>query len=733
MATLNFEKQHTTNKKTFTYRPFKKINSATFRADLAESPLLQNPAKTATSLYHQYHSVMTELVDRHAPLKSRTCSSRPKDPWISDEAQELKRDKRRWERKWRNTGFAFDKKTYMARVHQFNRMMSKSKNDWYTKIINENKDDPRKLWNSINQILHRNETSPLPDCSDLTILANKFGSFFKSKIEKIREKFNSNGFTDEHPKPSNPPQILQSFRKVTEEEVRKLISSSPNKQCDLDPCPTYLVKEYLDQLAIPITNIINYSLSEGVFPECFKKALVTPLLKKPSLPKNVLSSYRPVSNLNFISKILEKVVAHQIKHHIDSSDLDNPFQSAYKSFHSTETALLSVQNDIFNAMEDGNVAALALLDLSAAFDTIDHEVLLGRLTDWFGIGEVALRWIVSYLQTRSQIININGNYSLPCTLQFGVPQGSVLGPLLFILYTAPLSKIINSKDVDHHLYADDTQVYKYINTSNFNLAIKSFQNCLESIKDWMFTNKLKLNPDKTEFLLIGNKCHRYKFSDKFPINILGNKINPAPNARNLGFMFDADFNFQCQINNLIKSCNYHIRDFRRVRKHLTLNTSIALANALVSSRLDYCNSLLYSVPAIYLNKLQRIQNSLARVVTLSPKFSHTSPLLKKLHWLPVKSRINFKIATLIYKCIYFKQPISLASQIKICHLNKSLRSQSNAPFLARTFSKSYGYRSFSKFAPVVWNNLPATVRLSPSLSIFRRKLKTYYFSNIPIT
>jgi len=147
--------------------------------------------------------------------------------------------------------------------------------------------------------------------------------------------------------------------------------------------------------------------------------------------------------------------------------LDNPFQSAYKSFHSTETALLSVQNDIFLAMDRGNVTALTLLDLSAAFDTIDHDIMLSRLTDWFGIGKTALKWIVSYLKDRSQSININGKFSIPFPLLFGVPQGSVLGPLLF---TMPLSKLLNdSKDINHHIYADDTQVYDvYIQFPNIN-------------------------------------------------------------------------------------------------------------------------------------------------------------------------------------------------------------------------------------------------------------------------
>ena len=425
------------------------------------------------------------------------------------------------------------------------------------------------------------------------------------------------------------------------------------------------------------------------------------------------------------------MVAQQIKLHVDGFGLDNPYQSAYKSFHSTETALLSVQNDIYMEMEKGNVTALTLLDLSAAFDTIDHDIMLNRLTDWFGIEEVPLRWLISYLKNRSQSINIKGTFSIPLTLLFGVPQGSVLGPLLFILYTTPLSKLLlNSKDINHHLYADDTQVYTYLNTSNFHSSVKNLQNCLVSVQDWMFQNKLKLNPGKTEFLLIGNRVHRNKFNSELPIDILGKSIYPAQFARNLGVWFDADFNFQRHINNIVKQCHYYIRDLRRVRKHLSLNTSTALANALVSSRLDYCNSLLYSAPAKYLTKLQRVQNSLARVVTLSPKLTSSAPLLSKLHWLPIKSRIHFKIATTTYKIVHQNQPPSLSKLINTRDNHMSLRSKTGSS-LTHPSVQSYGRRSFTYSSPAVWNKIPTAIRQAPSLSVFRRNLKTYYFSNPP--
>ena len=357
---------------------------------------------------------------------------------------------------------------------------------------------------------------------------------------------------------------------------------------------------------------------------------------------------------------------------------------------------------------------------------------MNRLTDWFGIGGNALSWLNSYLRDRFQCININGTISNPFELLFGVPQGSVLGPLLFIMYTTPLSSVFSKfPNLNHHLYADDTQVYNSFTTSNCNSNLTNLQNSLLSAQNWMYSNKLKLNPDKTEFMLIGSKRHRQKFDSKFPLNLIGSKLSPTPTARNLGVIFDQDFNFQNHINGVVKNCFYHMRDLRRIRKHLDIDTATALANALVSSRIDYCNSLLYSLPNIHVQKLQQVQNALARVVTNSSCYTSASQLLEQLHWLPVRSRINFKVGLIVYKALHFEQPTSLKNLISVFSSPFNLRSTSSLKLNHGPNFKSFGSRAFSSFAPKVWNKLPALVRQAPSISIFRKKLKTHYFTHPP--
>ena len=237
--------------------------------------------------------------------------------------------------------------------------------------------------------------------------------------------------------PPNTREVLHNLSHVTDAEVRRLVLSAPCKSSDLDPLPTGLVKDCIDVLVTLIVSIVNLSLSEGCFPKHFKSALVSPLLKKPTLNRDDMKNYRPVSNLSFLYEILEKVVASRLNSHINSSHTSNDYQSAYRKFFSTETALLKIHNDILSSMDDGRVTALTLLDLSAAFDTIDHTILLRRLSNWFGVSGKALDWFKSCLTGRSQRIKLGNCLSSRSDLSFGDPQGSVLGPLHFTLYTTP--------------------------------------------------------------------------------------------------------------------------------------------------------------------------------------------------------------------------------------------------------------------------------------------------------
>ena len=283
---------------------------------------------------------------------------------------------------------------------------------------------------------------------------------------------------------------------------------APTKYCpQVDAIPTNLIKENMDILAPTIALIVNKSLETGCMPAIYKEAIVTPLIKKQNLDPE-FSNYRPVSNLSFISKLIERVVSEQINAFTHQYGLDEPLQSAFKANHSTETALVKVQNDILRAFDKQEVVLLALLDLSAAFDTCNHSILLSRLEREFNISEVALKWFKSYLSERKQRVKINSSLSDPVQLSTGFPQGSGWGPQAYSKYVGPLGDLLSLLDILYHLFADDTQLYKTLNPNNMaaqSAAFSTMESAIDNVGQWMTQNKLKLNQSKTEFMIFGKK------------------------------------------------------------------------------------------------------------------------------------------------------------------------------------------------------------------------------------
>ena len=305
-------------------------------------------------------------------------------------------------------------------------------------------------------------------------------------------------------------------------------------------------------------------------------------------------------------------------------------QSAYRPNHSTETALC--------ILDERKAAILVLLDLSAAFDTIDHTIMLTRLRDRFGITTTCLAWFESYLGNRSQRIQMHGRISAERPVVFGVPQGSVLGPLKFICYTAPLGDIARRHGINVHLYADDTQLYLAFSPHtdvDTIQAVTRIQDCVAELQDLMNINKLKFNATKTEISVMCAPHINIKLS--MPHIELGVTVVPVSSvAKNIGVFFDDALSMNNQVQHIYRVAYFHIHCIGKIRNLLDRKTTEIMIHTYVTSRLDNGNCLLYGISGHLLTKLQRVQNAAARLITKTKKHDYITAVLIDLHWLPIK-------------------------------------------------------------------------------------------------
>ena len=523
---------------------------------------------------------------------------------------------------------------------------------------------------------------------------------------------------------------LSGFEPASEDEVARIIKNSPSTYSPHDPIPTWLLKKHLEDIVPYVTLVVNRSLESGFFPSSFKKAIVKPLLKKPSLDPDHFQNYRPVSNLKFLSKVLERVVASRLQDHLDRHSLTEPLQSAYRKHHGTESALIKVHNDILLSLDSKHAVFLVLLDLSAAFDTIDNDLLIHRFCT-LGVEGSALSWIMSYLCHRKQSVRVNDSFSPEQELLYGVPQGSVLGPLFFTVYNTPLAEIARLHDVNVHLYADDIQLYTSFNLSDPDsevMAKRKLESCIADMRRWMIINRLKLNDDKSEFIVVASQrqCSKIQCNS---IQIGDVEVQAVSNVRNLGVQFDSTMSMSSHINATCRSVYYHIRNISSIRKSLSKEVAAAVIHSYVISRLDYGNSLLYNAPVTQLAKLQKAQNAAARVLTGIPRFSHITPILKELHWLPVKERIMYKILLMTWKALNGRSPQYILDLVSLYVPNRNLRS-SNCNMLSVPKVQSLaGEKSFFYSAPKLWNSLPVSVRNATSIESFKIGIKTFLFKS----
>ena len=472
----------------------------------------------------------------------------------------------------------------------------------------------------------------------------------------------------------------------------------------------------------------NSSLGTGRFPADQKRAVVHPLLKKSSLDPQDAASYRPVSNLSFISKLLERVVAKKFTNHSTANDLLPKFQSSYRSHHSTETAITRIYNDVIQAVDQGHVVAMVLLDLSAAFDTVDHQILLDVLTKRFGVQGLSLGWFQSYLSDRSELLSYNGSQCVVSSTACGVPQGSVLGPIEFISYTEDVTSIFETLDIRYHIYADDKQLYEDGRVTEADAILSKLSGCVSEVSKWCASRRLQLNTSKTELIWFGSRANLDKLNSGNCCLSLGNvTIEPASSVRNLGVFLDSKLTLSHHVSHISKACYFHIRRLRQIIKFVNHDTAQQLFSSFVLSRLDYCNTVLAGLPNKSLNILQRVQNTAARVILNRRPRDHISDGLRELHWLPVKHRIRFKLCLTMHLIKTGKSPQYLADLVQPTSstARAGLRSASALTYTKPRLKTRLGERGFAFAGPAAWNELPVALKQTDDTTTFKKLLKTH--------
>uniref|UniRef100_A0A803SUT5 Reverse transcriptase domain-containing protein n=1 Tax=Anolis carolinensis TaxID=28377 RepID=A0A803SUT5_ANOCA len=630
----------------------------------------------------------------------------------------MKRKRRRLEWRWRRTRNVSDRTRSKAAIRAYSAALRVARKVFTTARIASATNRSSELFRVVGELHHPSQGGGAPD--SLATRCSEFAHHFADKVAQIRSDLDASleALPGEVTEASVCSILWDSFQFVQPDDVDKILGAVRATTCVLDPCPSWLLKQASGGLVDWFVAIINASLGQGKFPSSLKQAVVRPILKKASLDPTNPCNYRPISNLPFLGKVLERVVASQLQGFLEDMDFLDQSQSGFRPGFSTETALVALVDDLRRELDRGSVTLLVLLDISAAFDTIDHGILLERLSG-MGLGGTALQWLQSFLEGRSQLVKLGDTCSDPWPLTCGVPQGSILSPMLFNIYMKPLGEVIRSFGVRCHLYVDDTQLY-YSFPPKSKEAPRILDQCLAAVLAWMRVNKLRLNPDKTEVLQVSRKSDR---GIRWQPVLDGVALPLKAQVRSLGVLLDSGLTLEAQVSAVAGRAFAQLKLVRQLRPYLEKSDLTRVVHALVTSRLDYCNALYVGLPLKTARKLQLVQRLAARLLTGANYRARSTPLFKELHWLPFTFRAQFKVQVITYKALNSLGPTYLRDRISPYEPACSLRSSGEAllslPPPSQSRLEGTRERAFSVVAPQLWNSLPREIRQAPTLLSFR--------------
>ena len=599
--------------------------------------------------------------------------------------------------------------------NRINAQINKAKNDYHKNAFILHKKNMRKSWNLLKNLMGTNSSkkeitsllngnSEITDTNEITEI---FSDFFSNVGTDLDANLQQSDVSPYRHINRNP----YSFHlfPVTPEECLKVIANLKVTYTDINHIPVKIFKSIKLHILYPIVNIINSSFSHGKFPKIMKLAKITPVFKKGD--EKICSNYRPISSLPFLSKIYERCMTNRIVSFFNKHSLFSRNQFGFLKNKSTKDAIHEFLENIYDSLNARCYNISILIDLKSAFDTVNHKILLNKL-ELYGIRGHGLAWIKSYLENREFQVAINNKFSTKRTLNTGIPQGSILGPILFIIYNNDLPMV--SDKLSTTLYADDTNFS--ITDSDYNTMISSLNSELVKVHEWTLANRLTINTSKTEMLLFSN--HRSAITCDEVITLDGDRVGWVDYARFLGVRIDNKLNFKIHINHVLGKVAKHGGILFKIKANLPINTRINYYNAFILPYLDFNILHWGKTNASHLEPLEIVQKRIIRTIADEDYLAHTTPIFFRLKLLKIKDLHRFQAVVDTFCRIK-------EGQYSVSH---DLQTRNNQLALPKFHSLTRTQQSVTFYGPTYWNELPAELRNISTLSNFKLKVKDFYLS-----
>lgn len=675
-------------------------------------------------------NLINEALDPFAPYKTFTVRKPGGTPWITDDIREKMEQRDRAKDSFNATGDTKFLDAFKILRNGVTSLMRKSQIEMFNNEINSKVKSSKDFYKA---------------AKNLNVIANKKlegGSISNFTPQELNDCFlvNNNAEIDEKFIDTKVAEMYNntlpcihkfSFRAVSELEVKKVVNSISSNSCGVDEINIFVIKLLINRISGILTHIINVSFERSTFPDRWKKAIIKPIPK--ILCPLKASDFRPISLLPALSKIIEKLSNIQMVLYLNEHCLFDPNQSAYRSYHSTTTALLKITDDILESMEDLEISIMVFLDFSKAFDTVNHRLLLEKLKI-LGFDTPSCNWVKSYLSNRYQCVKIGDTCSEWKQIKNGVPQGSILGPLLFTILTSDMRKCFHYGN--YHEYADDTTEYKSSTVENINHSIQEINQDLQRVGDYCKNNILTLNEKKCEFMIIGSKNSIKKVNDIIldPIIINKKPIERVLVAKSLGLRYDEILSWNKQVNFCIGKAISRFKEFSNCKRMLNFESKKTLCESMVLSQFNYADVVYMNMNKITQYKIQKIQNMCVRFVFNCKKYKRLSisGLRKKLGWLSMSERRACHGLTLMFKIINNMAPNYLSDLItftnEIHQVNTRSRSK-NLIWIGKDIKTKSRRESFFFSMSSLFNKLPENIISSVSVNIFKTKISKYISEN----